>query len=319
MNLLYGIVFVVVLYLLFMHTEKEGFTKEVNNASAVVDNYFTDLQCIDPLLPIARFRQGNTFEYYSLDGSSPMLMKDFGVPSNVKCFKEKSDKSNDPDFNKYLSTTGIRDTTSKSYKLFNDLGNNVYPSYKAINCTPNGLNDPNHICGKLYTALMNNPTYCPKDEFSKNADCTNIQLSRSKASGTNDPINTLLLSDVRNVYAKQKCQSVDCLRKSGPPPSAPPEPSSPVPDKNGNCDLTTVVRGAKTTTKGGDIQCAKAKSDATAYATLMSDYDTKFAKYTNDFNTCLSMCDSTSTNIPNARYCKGANNVMSYIGNSISC
>lgn len=317
---LYIIIFLIIIYFLFVHNIiSENFTREINTAAASVDNYFTDLQCLDPDLPIARFRQGNTIEYYSLDGSKPIMMTDFNVPNNVKCFKDKSDKSNNPDFNKYISTEGLRNKSSNTFKLFTDLGKNVYPNYQAINCTANGLNDPNHICGKLFNSLINNTNYCPKEEFAKNPDCKNIENNKLTASGIDNPVNILSLNDVNNIFSKQKCQSVDCLRKSGAPPSAPLQPPSPTPDANGNCDLVSVVRGVRKVVKGGDIKCEAANKLVNSYANSLTEYNNKLTTYTNNFNTCLSSCDNISSNIPNARYCNGSNNVMSYIGTNQTC
>lgn len=319
MATLYILIILIFVYCIFMNVSNENFSREINTAAASVDNYFTDLQCIDPILPIARFRQGNTLEYYSLNGTTPMMMSDFGVPSNVKCFKEKSDRSKDPDFNKYISTDGIRNKSSTSYKLFNDLGKNNYPNYKAMNCTPNGLNDPTHICGKLYNSFINNVTYCPLEEFAKNPDCTNIQNNKVSSIGTNNPEKILLLNDINNIFSKQKCQSVDCLRKNGAPPSIPLQPPSPVPDANGNCDLITIVRGVKKIVKGGDVNCVVANSLVSSYDSSLAQYNDKLSSYTTKFNTCLGACDNVSPNIPNARYCNGSNNVMSYVGSNSSC
>lgn len=319
METLYIIILLICTYFLFMNASNESFSREINTTAASVDNYFTDLQCIDPSLPIARFRQGNTLEYYSLDGITPMMMSDFGVPNNVKCFKEKSDRSKDPDFNKYISTDGIRNRSTNSYKLFNDLGKNNYPNFKAINCNPNGLNDPTHNCGKLYNSLINNLTYCPLEEFAKNPDCTNIQNNKATAFGINNPEKTLLLNDVNNIFSKQKCQSVDCLRKGGAPPSMPLQPPSPIPDANGNCDSVTIVRGSKRIVKGGDINCVAANTLTNSYESSVTQYNDKLNIYTSKFNTCLGTCDSISSNIPNARYCNGTNNVLSYIGANSIC
>lgn len=316
MNILW--ILSVIIFLIILGQRTEHFTRTINTSAATVDNYFTDLQCIDPTLPIARFRQGNTLEYYSLNGTTPMMMTDFGV-SNVKCFKQKSDKTTKPDFNTYISTIGLRDKSTPTYKLFTDLGNNVYPNFKAINCTSNGMNDSNHICGKLYNAFINHPVYCPKDKFSKNPDCTNIQDNKLKSNGILNPINMLSLIDVQNIYAKQKCQSVDCLRKNGPPPSMP-QPLLPyTPNSNGNCDLTTISRGVKSVIKNGDIKCAQAIADKMSYASSLETYNTKLNNYTNNFNSCLTSCDTVSSNIPNARYCNGTNNTMSFIGNKNTC
>jgi hypothetical protein len=319
MNSIYIILFLIVIYFVFMTKSTEKFTREINTAAATVDNYFTDLQCIDPTLPIARFRQGNTLEYYSLDGTNPMMMSDFGVPNNVVCFKDKSDRSRNPDFNTYISKDGVRNRSSGSYKLFKDLGQNKYPNYQAINCTPNGLNDPNHPCGKLFNALTSHPTYCPTEEFAKNPDCTNIQDNKSKATGIDNPVNMISYNDINNIFSKQKCQSVNCLRRSGAPPSVPLEPPSVVPDSNGNCDSVSVSRGRKKIVKGGDINCLAANELVNSYASTLSEYNNKLTDYTTKFNTCLSSCDNVSTNIPNARYCNGSNNVMSYIGNNSTC
>lgn len=293
--------FIIIYYLTKNNNEK--FTREINTTAASVDNYFTDLQCIDSTLPIARFRQGNTLEYYSLDGNNPMMMSDFGVPGNVTCFKEATQipSENSLDFNKYISTDGIRNKNSSSYKLFDKLGKNVYPNYQAINCTPNGLNNPNHTCGKLYNSLINNTTFCPLEEFSKNPDCTSIQNNKAKASGTNDPVNILSLNDVNNIFTKQKCQTVDCLRKSGAPPSIP-QPVSVKPDINGNCDSISISRGAKKVVKGGDINCVAAKELYNSYGMSLIDYNNKSNEYTTKFNTCMSSCDNISSNTPNARY-----------------
>lgn len=320
MNKLIIVLLFIVIYIVFIHnTINENFTRVINTSAASVDNYFTDLQCINPDLPITRFRQGNTLEYYSLDGSNPMMMSDFGVPSNVQCFKDKSDRSRNPDFNKYISSDGIRNRSSTSFKLFNDLSKNVYPNYQAINCTPNGLNDPNHTCGKLFNALINHPTYCPKEDFAKNPDCTNIQANKNIASGLNDPVKILSFNDINNIFSKQKCQSVDCLRKSGPPPSVPLEPASPIPDVNGNCDLVSISRGRKTIVKGGDKNCVVANELVNSYSTTLAEFNNKLTDYTNNFNICLSSCDNISSNLPNARYCNGTNNTMSYIGNNTTC
>lgn len=312
------IVFVLIIYFVFFH-DTENFVRDVTTAGGSVDNYFTDLQCVDPTLPIARFRQGNTFEYYSLDGTNPMMMSDFGVPANVKCFKQKSDKGPVTDFNKYVSTDGIRNKSTQSFKLFNDLSNNVYPNYKAINCTPNGLNDPSHVCGKLYNAVINNPTYCPTEIYAHNKDCDNITTNKNTANGVTNQENILSLNQVQGIYSKQKCQSVDCLRKNGAPPSLQSKPPLPVPNASGNCDAVSVFRGVKKTVPGGDIGCVQATATYNAYPALLSTYNTNLANYTNTFNTCLSNCDSTSTNTPNARFCNGSNNVMSYIGNNTTC
>lgn len=317
MQNLYIVLFVTILYFVFIHnTDNEKFTRVINTSASSVDNYFTDLQCIDPSLPIARFRQGDTLEYYSLDGSKPMMMSDFGVPANVTCVKDKLNKQ---DFNKYISTDGIRNRSSNSYKLFNALGKNTYPNYQAINCTPNGLNDPNHTCGKLYNALINNNIYCPLEEFAKNPDCINIQTNKSKSTGIHNPVNILAFNDINNIFSKQKCQTVDCLRKSGAPPSVPLEPISPTPDSNGNCDTISISRGRKRIIKGGDINCVAANELVNSYSNNLIEYNNKLNDYTSRFNTCLSSCDNISSNIPNARYCNSSNNVMSYIGNNNSC
>jgi hypothetical protein len=98
--------------------------------------------------------------------------------NNVARFWKKAD-----DINTYLAKDGIRQLPGGPSKqntrdIFNDLDTN---GYYTIECTLNGLNDPNHWCSKVYNSVDKmcnswvNPDGTP-DRFSKN--------SYSECSGT---------------------------------------------------------------------------------------------------------------------------------------
>lgn len=78
--------------------------------------------------------------------------------------------------NEYLASDGIRGGPSNltnefgkdTKTIYNELssikrGNNKYPGYFDISCTQNGLNDPNHWCGKVFNKF--NEQNCNKSDF----------------------------------------------------------------------------------------------------------------------------------------------------------
>jgi hypothetical protein len=112
------------------------------NLEAVIQtNPFSNLRCIDDSQPIIRFIDSETVQCLSKDNQNCLFRKDFGIPDNIKC----------NDINTYL-VKEIRNLTSKPRQVFDDLEKNT--NYSLLTCNPDGMNNPNHWCGKIFNNIL---------------------------------------------------------------------------------------------------------------------------------------------------------------------
>ena len=110
--------------------------------ATISTNAFSDLRCIDDSLPIVRFIDSKTVQCLSKDKTNCMLRGDLGVSVDTKC----------NDINTYL-VKEIRNSTSPVRAVFNDLESNV--NYNLLTCTPDGMSNKDHWCGKMYDTIQN--------------------------------------------------------------------------------------------------------------------------------------------------------------------
>lgn len=124
------------------------FFRMENLDATVSTNPFSDLRCIDNGLPIVRILNNKTFQCLSRDNTNCMLRSDFKLQDNVKC----------GDVNTTL-VKEIRNRNSPVTQVYSDLDKNV--NYSLLTCNPQGLNNSDHWCGKLWTNVKDR---CDKPE-----------------------------------------------------------------------------------------------------------------------------------------------------------
>jgi hypothetical protein len=116
--------------------------------ATVSTNPFSDLRCIGDNLPIVRILDNKTFQCLSRDNTNCMMRSDFNLSDNVKC----------GDVNTTL-VKEIRNKNSPVTRVYKDLDQNT--NYSLLTCNPQGLNNPDHWCGKLWSNIKDR---CNKPE-----------------------------------------------------------------------------------------------------------------------------------------------------------
>jgi hypothetical protein len=128
-----------------------------------VENAFTNTRCVDDDLPLVRFYPDdtpNTFRCLTTDGTNCITRTALSVPQEYQC--DNSQKN----VNYFLTTDGLRNVRVNPSlpisRVFNDfenlrLLNTTDPSFnnniKFLTCTPDGLKNPNHWCGKVWNKI----------------------------------------------------------------------------------------------------------------------------------------------------------------------
>lgn len=149
--------------------------------AVVVENAYSDTRCIDDKLPLIRFyprENPNTFRCLSVDGEKCIDRNTVGVPSDYQCNDSKKN------VNFYLTTDGIRNVRVNPNlpisKVFNDFENlksnpeNANKNIKYMTCTPDGLKDGDHWCGKTWNTI-NDQCDKPKGKFGEyQSICKNL-------------------------------------------------------------------------------------------------------------------------------------------------
>lgn len=141
------LVFIIVVILVIAFVYWSFFRME-NLDATVSTNPFSDLRCIDDALPIVRIVGNKTFQCLSRDNTNCMTRTDFNLADNVKC----------GDINTTL-VKEIRNKNSPVTQVYKDLDQNT--NYSLLTCNPQGLNNTDHWCGKLWSNIKNR---CDKPE-----------------------------------------------------------------------------------------------------------------------------------------------------------
>ena len=124
------------------------FFRMENLDATVSTNPFSDLRCIGDALPIVRILDNKTFQCLSRDNTNCMMRSDFKLENNVKC----------GDINTTL-VKEIRNKNSPVTQVYKDLDQNT--NYSLLTCNPQGLNNTDHWCGKLWANIQSR---CDKQE-----------------------------------------------------------------------------------------------------------------------------------------------------------
>jgi len=124
------------------------FFRMENLDATVSTNPFSDLRCIADSLPIVRILDNKTFQCLSRDNTNCMMRSDFNLQDNVKC----------GDVNTTL-VKEIRNRNSPVTQVYMDLDKNT--NYSLLTCNPQGLNNADHWCGKLWSNVKDR---CEKPE-----------------------------------------------------------------------------------------------------------------------------------------------------------
>ncbi len=192
MYIIYLVIVIIILFIIQYITSYDY----IENLEAVVQtNPFSNLRCIDDSQPIIRFIDSQTVQCLSRDNQSCLLRKDFGIPDNVKC----------NDINTYL-VKEIRNINSKPRQVFDDLDKNT--NYSLLTCTPDGFNNQNHWCGKMFNTILKdkcvdkNGRPTPESRFGYLRDpCLKIpQYAKSTLMG----IDNIITSSQEIIQEKQK-------------------------------------------------------------------------------------------------------------------
>jgi hypothetical protein len=108
-----------------------------------MENVYSNLFCIDPNLPVIKTSSGVLSCISPTNNSGDCLKySDFKVPPNYSC----------TNMDTYITKDGLRDISSTSRKLFDNLMKNGYYTFS---CGKNELSDPNHWCGKIKGSIVN--------------------------------------------------------------------------------------------------------------------------------------------------------------------
>lgn len=172
-HLLFLVAVMFTLYVLF--ARREPFD-QVN-----VQNAFSGLKCIGDDLPLVRYvKDDSSFQCISHDGTNCVDRQYLGIPKQYSCYESANN------VNKYLSADGIRtvnvDKTTPLAMVYDDFerlskGDNLSSNIKYFTCTPDGLSNKNHWCGKVWNKIDTAECSKPEVEYNQFANvCKNVRL-----------------------------------------------------------------------------------------------------------------------------------------------
>jgi hypothetical protein len=164
------------------------------NLSAVtVENAYSDTVCVKDDLPLVRLHPRDnprTFRCLSIDGTNCVTRNSLAVPDDYSCNNTRKN------VNRYLSVDGIRNVRVNPNlpisKVFNDFENlrtlpandpRINTNISYLTCTQEGLKDPNHWCGKLWSQIESECSG-PRGRF---GDYRNICIAAPQFMSTQNP------------------------------------------------------------------------------------------------------------------------------------
>lgn len=215
-NFFYLFLLLVGIYLVFMLFS--GWSKNDNEGldAVTVENAYTDTICVHDSLPLVKLHPRDspkTFRCLSVDGTNCITRDSLSVPADYSCNNTKKN------VNTYLSVDGMRNIKVNPNlpisKVFNDFENlrtlpsndpKINKNIKYLTCTPDGLRDPNHWCGKLWNQVQSECSG-PRGQY---GDYRNICMGAPEymtqpASG--NAVDTTSFSDIATAQKAAQTQS----------------------------------------------------------------------------------------------------------------
>lgn len=165
----------------------------------IAGNAFTDLRCIDDTHPIVRIIDSKTLQCLSKDGTNCLTRNDYNIPTNVSC----------RDTNGFL-VKSIRDMRSPSRKIFDELESKT--NYNLLTCTPDGLKNETHWCGKIWKDVKENRCQTPDGKFGYlSSPCKQMPKYVNSANVGQD---TLVITSSEIIASKQQQRQATNLARS---------------------------------------------------------------------------------------------------------
>lgn len=161
-----------------------------------VENAYSGMTCIRNDLPIVRIQDNKTFECLSIDGTNCLDRSSLQVPNDYVC------SDGQKNVNKFLTTDGLRNVrinpTLKISQVFNDFENlrllndndtKLNRNIKLMTCTPEGLQDSNHWCGKVWNHLQTTECSRKDAKFRSYRDvCKKVPEFIGSSTGSGSPV-----------------------------------------------------------------------------------------------------------------------------------